>query len=556
MKKFTKPIGYETRHVAYCKDKNSDNDLVVINEYRHFEDGRREKHLRLVPNLKRDVWIVKKGLRNFTEKVQWFEDENLIRYETTQANLTRTINKVLGKRYRTERDAMDDPYVFGCGTTIQSEVKHKYYSKYPTFLTPMSQVAVMDTETDVVNGTEEIILCTITMKERVFCAIRRDFTNNGDDATVIENAHRRVSDLLADVIKQRNITLEFGMFDTSGELVEAVINKAHAWQPDFIVFWNMDFDMTKMIDALRKDGKDLANVFSDPRIPEEYRFFTYKRGPSVKLKQDGTTIGLAPYERWHVANCPATFFFACAMNTYYQFRKAKGKLTGGYGLDACLNRHLKLGKLNFTELDGYTGKVWHIQMQKFYKFEYIAYNIFDCIGVELLDEKNKDFALKYNNRCKIGDYTEFSSNPRMLVVKMNYLIHKYGMKLGVTGSNVKVDLDDKVVNPVGWTVVLPSFIIEDSQYSVIKDAPNLKSLMYFHVSDLDISSTYPSVQVALNISKRTCMREIVKVEGLPENEKRRVFVNLLCGKGSAVQVSSQGFGVPTLFDALERFKSR
>lgn len=548
------PIGYELRHVIYSTDEEKQNDLLVLNEYRHFADGRREKHLRLIKNYERDIWVAKPGQRNYEEKKQWEDESKLDKYKTTEVNLYRSVNRILGTKYFYNGEALDSPYLYGCGTTTQSEIKKKYFDRWEKFITPMSSVAVLDTETDVVNGTEEVILVTVTLKSKVFCGIVRSFLNNTPDGIARDNAQAVVNRELEEYIKGRNINVEYGFFDTAGQACEAAIKKLHEWQPDFVISWNMDYDIGKVISALEKDGYNLADTFSDPRIPPQFRWFKYKQGPDKKLTQDGSTMGLAPYERWHIANFPATWFWACAMTTYYRLRMVKGKLPGGYSLEATLKRHLKLGKLKFQKCSHLSGLAWHVQMQSKYKYEYIAYNIFDCIGVELLDEKNKDFALKFNNRCKIADYTEFKSNPRMAVVKLNYMVPQFGKRLGVNGGKVRNELDTLVVKPEDWTMTLPSFIIEDSKFSPIQDLRSPWSLMYLHVSDLDISSTYPAVQVALNISKSTCMREVVKVEGLNEYKKRKFFLNLLSGISSSMEVCNIGFGYPTATDALDIYQ--
>ena len=556
-------IGYETRHVSYCTDYEKENDMLVINEYIHYADGTKKKSLRTLENYERDFWLVKPGQRTFQDKRQWIDEESLDKYSTTHCDMYKKINRILREQskpgdelkfYRNNKEVLNSPYVFGCGTTPQSEIKYKYSTKWEKCLSPESSVAVLDTETDVLYGTGEIILITLSFKEKIFCGIVRSFLKNTPDHIAREQAHKVVNEKLGHILKERNATVEFFFYDNAGDAVVGCIDHAHQWQPDFVIFWNMDFDMTKMQEALKKSGHKERDVFSDPRIPRKYRFFNYRQGPTKKMLHNGQERGLAPYERWHVANAPATFFFACAMATYYRLRMAGGKIAGGYSLDATLKRHLDLGKLNFVQAEHVTGFEWHVLMQRTYPYEYIAYNIFDCIGVEMLDEKTKDFSLKFNTRCTVADYTEFKSGPRITEVKMSYVVPKYGQRLGVTGGDVRDELDKLVVKPEGWTMTLPSFIIEDSKVKVMKDWRHANSLVYFNVSDLDITSTYPAVQVALNISKPTTVREVVKIEGLEEREKRRMFVDMVTGISSAVEVCNIGFGLPALDELLEIYE--
>ena len=544
-------VGYETRHVSYCTDYAKENDLLAINEYIHYEDGTREKNLRLIENHERDFWLVKPGRRTFNDTRQWIDEEQLDKYSTTQCDLYKRVNRILFKQYRHNKDALNDPYLFGCTTTPQSEIKFKYQQKWEKCISPMSSVAVLDTETDMLYGTGEIILITLSFKERIFCGIVRSFLKNTPDDIAREKADKVVQAQLGHILKERGAVVDYNFYDNAGDAVAGCIQSAHEWKPDFIIFWNMEFDMSKMLAALEKSGHKERDIFSDPRIPKKYRFFNWRVGPTKKMLHNGAERGLAPYERWHVATAPATFFFACAMATYYRLRMAAGKIPGGYGLDATLKRHLNLGKLKFEKADHLKGGEWHTVMQREYPYEYIAYNIFDCIGVEMLDEKTKDFSLKFNTRCTVADYTEFKSGPRITEVKMNYIVARYGKRLGTIGGDIRDELDKLVVQPEGWTMTLPSYIIEDSNVKVMKDWDTANSLVYFNVSDLDITSTYPAVQVALNISKPTTVREVVKVEGMDERSKRRMFVDMITGVSSAIEVCHLGFGLPPLDKLLD-----
>lgn len=546
--KANKPIGYEVRHATYCTDSKKENDLLVVKEYQHYSDGKRVPHIRLIKNLKRPVYITKPAYRNFHEIQQYIKESELDKYESTQCLIYRQVNRVLKTRYRGNFDAFKDVNVFGCGTSPVTYMKQMYKNRHGKCITPVSSVAVLDTETDVVDGTGEIVLCSITMGNKAFCAVTKQYLRGTPEKTFVQHAQETTARLLGDVIQERNIEVEIKVVDNAGGAAAEAIAKAHEWQPDFVEFWNIDFDMTKMIEALEKYGYDLAEVFSDPSVPKEYRFFNYRRGPAMKAVQNGDMRSLANFERWHKVHCPSGFFMVCGMSTYYMLRIAKGKIPGGYSLEATMNRHLNRGKLKFSECDHLVKIAWHKAMQSKYPYEYLAYNLFDCIGLEMLDEQIKDIRLEFNARCVVSDYHEFSSGPTLGVNKLTRLANENGYQTAVNQGQIRTELDEMVVNPRDWTMVLPSENIVDSGVKLIRDFPNLSSLVFFNVSDLDISSTYPSVQVALNISKSTTLREIVKVQGLTEKQKRRAFVNLTCGKSNHVHVCREAFKMPGLMD--------
>ncbi|MFO5701862.1 hypothetical protein ACLBSN_32355, partial [Klebsiella pneumoniae] len=48
----------------------------------------------------------------------------------------------------------------------------------------------------------------------------------------------------------------------------------------------------------------------------------------------------------------------------------------------------------------------------------------------------------------------------------------------------------------------------------VKDLPNYKTLIFCHIADLDIVSTYPNVSQILNIARETCVMEFSMMEGI------------------------------------------
>lgn len=545
--------GIELRHVVYCTDKGKNNDLLVLNEYVHTKDGQRVKNMRFLENYERPFWIVNEAERTYEDNKQWISEDRLTQYSSTQCRLFRSINQILKTNYYSNKNAFTDPYVFGCGPTLQSEIKHQYKKRWEEFITPQSGVAVLDTETDVIHGHEQVILCTITYEHRAFVGVTRQFLKNTPEEVALPQIERTLQTYLGDVLKERGIDkVEVGMFDSAGEAVHACIKKAHLWQPDFLEFWNMNFDMKKMIKALESDGLNLAAVFSDPRVPEKYRWFKYVEGDDVKTIHTGNTMPISPAEQWHVANAPASFFMVCGMTSYYRFRIAKGKVSGGYGLDATLERHGKRGKLKFDKVKSKKLR-WHQEMQTKYPYEYIAYNLMDCIAVEMLDEEIQDMNMKFNTRCTVADYTEFKSGPRVAEVKMNYSVVSAGCRLGVCGGSLKNEHDKLTVEYKGWPLTLPASLIEDSPVHIMSDWSSLSSLVYYNVSDLDISSTYPAVQVMLNIAKSTTTREVIAIQKRTKYQRNRVFMDTVTGVSSALAVANIGFGLPDLMSLGQEF---
>lgn len=73
------------------------------------------------------------------------------------------------------------------------------------------------------------------------------------------------------------------------EGIQKMYQKANEWMPDVIGFWNINYDMSVILDILKDANVDPKYIFSHPSVPPEYRHFEFKRGPLVKRKDDGSS---------------------------------------------------------------------------------------------------------------------------------------------------------------------------------------------------------------------------------------------------------------------------
>lgn len=460
-------IGKECRHITYSVAKDPEtsrptDDALFVKEYVYLKDGSVIPRLVMLENLERSFWVTKPGRRTYKDKQQWEDLENLTEYRCRQYDLLRRADLALGgSGYETRKQLVfSSPYLYGCGVKPQSLVKHAYAKKYPDFVSPSAKVAVIDTETDVLNGTEEIIISTLTFKEKCWLGVTRGFFGNTPDEIIREKFFAMLFQLIPEVIAARNITVEFEIFDNAGQVAKRTLEKAHEYKPDFIEIWNLMFDIPKLTQALIKYGYNVEDVFSDPSVPAKYRFFKLREGKDKKTIHTGESKSVNPEQRWHVVECPATFFFVDGMTLYYRVRMGSG-MEEGYSLDAVLDRNLKITKLKIDELKHLTGIDWHKEMQKNYKYEYAVYCLFDGISTEMLDEEVNDVSIKFPAQCQNSDYTDFKSDPHKTADDMHYHCLEEGKVVGVTEGDIREENDMLVLKPYDWIITLPSFLGAD-----------------------------------------------------------------------------------------------
>lgn len=540
--------GKECRFATFC-DNGTDHDLHVVKEYVHHADGRRTPNIALHWNYQRDFYVTRKGFQDHEDKKENEAIEKVQRYETTQSKLVNKLSQVLhgrpaGPRTRL-RELAQSPFIYGCDISSTALLKKAYRKQYPTCIHPTATVAVLDIETDVISGTGDIILVTLSFKDRIVTAINTRFLKRVRDP--ITNVNRLLQKHLSEELKARNANVEIVLFDTPGECCEHVLKRAHEWMPDFITVWNINFDVPRIVKALDKDGYNLADVFSDPRVPVKYRHFKYREGAAQKVTQDGTTLSKHPADRWHSVECPASFYFMDSMCLYKKLRLAKGN-DASYGLDFMLKKHDIRGKLHLSEVEHLKGLRWHQKMQQDFPFFYVVYNIYDCMSVEFLDEKTTDLSIAFDANCGNSDYVNFPSNPRRIMDDLHYFFLDRGQVVGSTGQDMTHENDEFVIGVDQWICTLPSDNMDDNGLAIIREFPNLRSMIRIHAADSDVKATYPTEQITCNISKATTMRELSHMDGFTEQQRRVIGLNLTGGVSNALELSTMIYKTPTLFE--------
>lgn len=563
--------GIECRFATYIPPSTDENgrsnndDFHLIKEQVHLKDGRVVPHVRFVKNFKMPVYTTKIRYRDHQQKREKEKIERLDKWETTRANMTNVIAKALTGEtlFRGDpRKLMESPYLYGTDLSSTAYIKQRYLNTYKDFNSYYS-VAVFDTETSMFDAQGTILCATLSFKDKAISVVRKDFVSGIHDP--VKRIHAVLNTYLGDYIKKRNINWEVLVVDEEIEIVQEIFKRAHEWRPDFIAGWNIDFDIQKCIDACERAKVDPKYIFSDPGTPKGYEFFKYKKGPVAKTSNKGITKKLAPYEQWHWVECPASFLFIDSMCVYYLNRIAEQN-EPSYKLDYLLEKHLGVRKLKFKESNHLTenGPAWHKFMQSHYPMEYVAYNGFDCIGVEEFDEKVLDLCMTTPAAAGCTDFSRFNSQPQRLLTQVYWFLFERDYILG-NGAGVKDDFDDMTIGLDGWICTLPAHLISEKglrslnmgDSGVVSDLNQglgLRTNTYILVGDLDVASGYPKGTCCFNTSRETTKKEIVEIEGIPKHVSQLEGINLSGGHNNAIYYSTQMLGLPTLFQLDDYFR--
>ena len=542
--------GYECKHVVYAPSRFKNSDLLVIKEYIHKKDGSIIPNLRLIKDFQRDFYITHPLHKKHKTKKEFENINHCQKFTCAQYQLPNAIRNAVGYGSfdNNLRMLFNDPYLYGASVRTPVILKKMYLDKFPDLKTPNS-VAVLDIETDeiseykthVKDNKVPIYIC-LSFRNKVFLGVLERFIQHIENP--IEKLKSKAEELLGEIFKQRNIELTIEVFKTPGKMCKKTFDYAHQWKPDFISAWNISFDLPIIMNTLEKEGYDLAEVFSDPKIPKEYKFFYYKKGRDKQITDTGKFKPIPSSQRWEKFWFPATFQLVDSMQTYRKIRSASQNEK--YSLDFQLNKHLGIRKLKFDFANHVSGIDWHRFMQKNYPIEYGIYNIFDCIGVELFDEKLKDLSLTLTTLLGYSELQTYESQPSMLLDKLHFFALENNHVLGTNPINRYEDVDEFVIDTKGWILTLSTHLTESNGLHCLKEFNHLKTFIRTYVADADLTSAYPSGQVFLNISRETTFREMVKIGSLNKEHQKQLGLNLTETRANALMVCNEIFKLPQL----------
>ena len=572
-------------------------DTHYVKEQIYYKDGTTAPNTYLIENYERPVWVTKPMYRDHKSKKEREHMDKLTRYSVTESKLPQVIAAAIDKRHLSRRlkELKKSPYVYGADQTSTSLIKLRNL-KTNNYLQHPYTLSVLDIESTTDEHNKKIHLITIVMKDKLFMAVVRSFLPKGKS----DERHREAfKACVAEYLPAyKDFPMEIGFADTEVEAIMLVFNRLHQWKPDLLAVWNIGFDMRLMEKKLRENNILPEDIFCDPDLPKELRVCEFKEGVTHMTTSSGKHKPLPPSLQWHTYALTASFFPICAMASYRQLRIGSPE-EQDYGLDAILNKEGLGGKLEFKQADKYLSdkKKWHDFMQANYPYEYMVYNIWDCLSVLKLEDKTKDLSERAPSVAQATDFAKFNSNPKKIVDAQFDM--GLGEKLVIgcgggadtlsdtpmsnkpefgyydndvvddtdystlpedvlfaqeAGDEELSDFDNKdgsecvTLNQKGWIQTLPQGNLMNIGMKILKDYPTVRTAVRLHCFDADKVSSYPTVGIVCNVSKPTTRSEIIEIEGISETTFREANLGLIPGEVNAVTYCTTMFNLPKLED--------
>ncbi len=541
------------------KNEKREYDAHYIKEQVTLKDGQQIPLTHLVKDYKRPIWVTKKAFRNHKEKKEFEDLDKLHELQCTQSDLNRVVANLLDspQLVNNPKELKNSPYLYGYDQTSTSLIK-LHSLKRNEFIQSPYTVASLDIETN--PKTQDILIISLAFKNKIYLAYTKAYLDKDYSVRIKEAFNYYLPQY-----KDHELHVFVGKNEV--EIIEYIFRAANELKPDFLSIWNMDFDIPKILNALKKYNVNPIDVLCDPNLPSQYRYCRYKQGIKKKVTASGVVKPINPSLQWHTLFLTAPFYVIDSMCVYRQLRMASQEKPS-YKLDYILQEELGSRKLSFDVADQYKGVNWHLFLQEKYPIEYLIYNLYDTLSLLELDEKTKDLQSTLPSFAGMTDFNRFNSNPKKIVDALFVFGLEKNKVIGTVGyvseekeipdeyTENEEDEDDpnnyETLDLKGWIQLLPQNQLIVDGLALLKEFPHLKTNARGMVVDLDSVSSYPTCTLVANVSKETCYTELIDIKGVKEEQFRLQNLGLVLGESNLLEYFHVMFGMPQL-DELDEF---
>lgn len=344
------------------------------------------------------------------------------------------------------------------------------------------------------------------------------------------------------------LNYEIHMYDTEIDMITEVFRLFNTLARDFILFWNMAFDIPYFIDRIKALGHDPMKIMCDPEfIQDELYYRKDHRHHDFKTKND-------------VFTCTSKSVYLDQMSQYIKIRKARSELKT-VRLNAIAKAELNDEKLDYSDEA-------NIKTLPYENYElFVLYNIKDTLLQYGIEMKTHDIDNVFQRSLINATQYESAFSQTILLKNRAYLsYYKQGFIIGnnnnIDYGNRGFDTDadkDEDEDEEGFAGALVGDPMLNEKVGVeILGRPS--KFIFSRVIDYDFSSMYPNITITHNIGTVPMIGKI-KLEGFgqyntdPDNvfyDEGQVFLEDYLSKDYSF-IGNRYFGLPTGEELIKEF---
>lgn len=292
-----------------------------------------------------------------------------------------------------------------------------------------------------------------------------------------------------------NLEYEFIFYDDEIKLIQDLFALINVNEPDFLLAWNMAFDIPYIIERLKGIGIDPADIMSHPSFNKSERFADYFIDERHQNEYE------ARGDRYDISSHTV---FLDQLIHFASRRKGQAKFPN-FKLDTAGSIIAKVRKLDYSHI---TTKISDLPYLDYKTF--VFYNIMDTIVQKCIEEKVRDIDYIYT-KC-LTNNTRYDKGHRQTVYLTNRATKDFYEDGFIIGNNINRHAVKTVFE--GALVGNP---LNNSDYSKVKMYNQILNIAR-NLLDFDYKSLYPSCALQDNMSPNTIIARIEIPEKVYEYE--------------------------------------
>ena len=300
-------------------------------------------------------------------------------------------------------------------------------------------------------------------------------------------------------MKLADVKTTIVFFDEEIEMLASVFRVINATKPDFVLAWNMAFDIPYIIARIQVLGYDPIEIMCHPNFtyrPKCEYFIDKMHESTLDTRGDYATISS----------------YSVYMDQMIQFpsRRRGQAVMPAYTLDYIGRAVAKCGKLDYRTYAPTFAKF------PYYNFRwFVIYNMVDVLTQKCVEVMTEDINYIYGKA--LANDTRYHKAHRQTVYLYNRT-SKFLFEHGwILRNNINKFKEVKDFSYEGAFVASPTKISDDN-----KERVNGKPIMLFRDDDdFDFKRLYPSITQEFNITDFTQIGRLNLPEKMWENENRR-----------------------------------
>ena len=329
-----------------------------------------------------------------------------------------------------------------------------------------------------------------------------------------------------------HLKFEFVICESEIELIKAFYERLHIDNPEYLMAWNIEFDLLTLHNRIKILGYNLEDIIIPSDIPLKRTFYFV----------DHKAMDFSDNSSYYIDNSRTKFM--CQMLVYCKFRKTAAKPIGGYTLDSISSEELGERKVMLDD-----SSIARIAYDNYKKF--LDYSIKDTVLLDFLEKKVKDID-RIHLMSKITNTRYYKVQAKSLAAK-NEAYMNFKEESGViVSNNLNVEYGQGLTPTNGFEgafVADPELNGYNGVYILGKRSKYLQG----RTIDFDYSSMYPNIMRSFQIARQNSRGTIIAT--LAEQDATREFTDLIACK-EYYQLARKFLGMSDLTTIIKKVQER